>query len=430
VSTTSFEITRATRAGQPIDPATLIAHTAPLDEQDLPTFAEHARRSGRVFERDGLQILTVGVAVRIELPSGLGTPGTARQSLERLAAIERRGAAPIALGALAFDSHQPGSLVVPEVTVVVRPDTSVTAIVVGDSASITETLGRFPFTEVDRPTLEAENAPDGFELSSERSHAEYRDGVSAALEAIKRHEIDKVVLARAVTVVANRPFAIGELLSRLRQLHPGCATFSIDGFLGASPELLVALFGRSATSRPLAGTVARSGDPEGDAALAAGLLASKKEKREHAFVVDAIVSALAGVADGPAEVDGPNLLRLRNVVHLASTIDAEMPDDVGVLDLVAALHPTPAVAGHPRESALAYLSVNEGLDRGRYAGAVGWVDSTGDGEFYLGIRSASIEGSVARLIAGAGIVEGSVPATELAETQLKLQAFLAAAVRP
>jgi menaquinone-specific isochorismate synthase len=204
----------------------------------------------------------------------------------------------------------------------------------------------------------------------------------------------------------------------------------MDGFLGASPELLVRRRGDEALSRPLAGTVARSGDPEEDANLASGLLGSAKERHEHALVVDAIVAAFDDLGVATEHEETPRLLELRNVVHLATTIHATFSARLPVLQLVAALHPTPAVAGSPRDAALDFLDRHEPLDRDRYAGAVGWFDGTGDGEFYVGIRCAIIEGAVARLIAGSGIVEGSDPDSELAETQIKLQALLAAAVRP
>jgi menaquinone-specific isochorismate synthase len=177
--------------------------------------------------------------------------------------------------------------------------------------------------------------------------------------------------------------------------------------------------------------VARSGDPEEDQRLARSLFASPKERSEHGIVVAAIADALRTLAPDVTASPEPHLLELRNVVHLATTIEAHLSEPMPkALELALALHPTPAVGGFPRAAALAWLSAHEALDRDRYAGPLGYMDAAGDGEWWLGIRSALLSGSSARLLAGVGIVADSEPAAELSETQLKLQALLAAAVRP
>ena len=251
---------------------------------------------------------------------------------------------------------------------------------------------------------------------------------------IESGRLDKVVLAREVTVQANRPLRQADLLGRLRALHPSCTAFAIDGFIGASPELLIRRIGAEIASHPLAGTAARSGDPDADRKAEAALLASEKERAEHRAVVDNIVSALAPVAHHLEVPDRPVIRELRNVSHLGTSITGTLATRDGcypsALELVGLLHPTPAVAGTPVDLALDYLAKLEELDRDRYAGPVGWVDARADGEWHVGIRSAIVEGSSARLFAGVGIVADSDPPAELAETQLKLQAFLAAAVRP
>jgi menaquinone-specific isochorismate synthase len=246
--------------------------------------------------------------------------------------------------------------------------------------------------------------------------------------------LDKLVLAREVTVHANRPLRQADLLGRLRALHPSCTAFAVDGFIGATPELLISRSSARIASLPLAGTAARSGDPGSDRIAEEALLASVKERSEHRVVVDAITLALAPVVEQLDVPDGPVIRELRNVSHLGTSITGTLARRDGsypnALELVGLLHPTPAVAGTPVDVALDYLAKLEELDRDRYAGPVGWVDARGDGEWYLGIRSAVVVGSSARLFAGVGIVADSDPAAELAETQLKLQAFLAAAVRP
>jgi menaquinone-specific isochorismate synthase len=273
--------------------------------------------------------------------------------------------------------------------------------------------------------------PDGFRLTSPRSHPDWQRTIAEAVAEIEAGRLDKVVVAREVLVEANRPIVVPDVLERLRALYPACVVFSVDGFLGASPELLIQRRGATVRSHPLAGTFPRSGDPHADDLLARQLVASVKDQREHRVVIDEIdrvLRPLCATLDVPSE---PTIMQLRNVLHLGTeiggTLSAPAPT---ALELTAALHPTPAVAGTPTDQALAWLDANEGLGRGRYAGPVGWVDGNGDGLFSVGIRSAEVSGERARLFAGVGIVEGSEPARELVETQLKLQALLAAIVRP
>jgi menaquinone-specific isochorismate synthase len=211
-------------------------------------------------------------------------------------------------------------------------------------------------------------------------------------------------------------------------------TFHVQGFVGASPELLIRRDGRRLASHPLAGTVARSGDATADEALVARLLGSAKERWEHRVVIEHLAGALAPWCDHLDVPATPSVLGLRNVSHLATRITGNLAEREGrvptALDLVAAIHPTAAVGGHPTDDALAYLDKVEGFDRGTYAGPVGWVDARGEGAWALGIRSARLDGPRASMFAGVGVVADSDPAAELAETQLKLQALLAALVRP
>jgi menaquinone-specific isochorismate synthase len=268
------------------------------------------------------------------------------------------------------------------------------------------------------------------------SHGDWKGVVAQALDAIKREEFRKVVLARRVEITSNRPFVLGEVLSRLEALYPSCMVFSVNGFVGASPELLIRRDGRQVESHPLAGTVARSGDSRSDEELVAGLMASEKARHEHQVVVDALEKTLAEVCSEIDVAQQPSVMALRNVSHLATRItgllvaDEQAMPRPSALELAARLHPTPAVGGDPTEAAVEYLRGVEGFDRGCYAGPVGWVDARGDGEFAIGIRCAEVNGCRARIYAGNGVVEGSDPDEELAETQLKLQALLAALVRP
>ena len=222
-----------------------------------------------------------------------------------------------------------------------------------------------------------------------------------------------------------------DILRRLHALYPSCMIFAVDGFVGASPELLVSRRGRDVHSHPLAGTVQRSGNPEADDALTNAMLTSAKQRQEHSLVVDEVVAALRPCCDELVVPDAPSIVALRNVSHLGTPLTGRLTDPPPTsLDLVARLHPTPAVAGSPTAAAVDYLGRVEGFDRGRYAGPVGWMDARGDGEWAVGIRSAEIRASTARLFAGVGVVADSDPEAELVETQLKLQALLAAVVRP
>ena len=371
---------------------------------------------GFVFEQEGHGLAGRGEALRIGLPRGLD--GDRSVVADVLAGIAGDGM-PVALGALPFDRTEPTSLVVPSVVVRRDADGRQWRTTVGDGEG-----------GVEREAEAAPVLPDGFSLTSPRSHPDWQRTIADAIAEIEGGRLDKVVVAREVLVEANRPIVVPDVLERLRALYPACVVFSVDGFLGASPELLVERRGTSVRSHPLAGTYPRSGDPHADELLAAELIASVKDQREHRFVIeeiDRVLRPLCSRLDVPA---APSIMQLRNVLHLGTEIAGTLSTRATALDLVAALHPTPAVAGTPTDVALAWLAEHEGMTRGRYAGPVGWVDAAGDGMFAIGIRSAEVDGRRARLFAGVGVVEGSDPGRELVETQLKLQAILAAVVRP
>lgn len=381
---------------------------------DLIAFAG---ADGFVFEQEGHGLAGRGEAFRIDLPDGLG--GGVDVVAAALSAIEGDGV-PVALGALPFDRDEPCSLVVP--SVVVRRD--------ADGRQWRTTVGHVEDDDVTEIAPEPV-LPDGFSLTSPRSHPDWQRTIADAVDEIVAGRLDKVVVAREVLVEANRPIVVPDVLERLRSLYPACVVFSVDGFLGASPELLVERRGTAVRSHPLAGTFPRSGDPHADELLAAELVASVKDQREHRFVIEEIDRVLRSRCVALDVPSTPSIMQLRNVLHLGTEISGTLSSPApSALALAAALHPTPAVAGTPTADALAWLSRHEGLSRGRYAGPVGWVDASGDGMFAIGIRSAEVDGRRARLFAGVGVVEGSDPRRELVETQLKLQAILAAVVRP
>lgn len=413
--------------------------TAEVTGQDLDAYRDAAREHGRVIERNGLSLFTTGAAAELPLPGGLADSDSVAAAAEALAAIQPApgssdsaagvGVRPIAIGALPFDRHAPTRLVVPAVTLVDRPgEGAARAVFVAASPEELESVAASGLGARGGETRWL--APDEFRLESARPHAAFRRLVASTVEAIRESELDKVVLVREVTVEANRDLHPASLQRALRRLYPSCAAFSVDGFVGASPESLISRTGPFVSSRPLAGTVGRSGDEDTDAALEDALLRSDKDRGEHKVVVDAIAGTLRPLCDELDVPDEPSIVRLRNVSHLGTYIAGRLARPSGALELVSLLHPTPAVAGTPTEEALAWIAAHEELDRGPYAGPVGWVDASGDGEWFVGIRAALVQGRKARLFAGAGIVADSDPDEELTETQLKLQALLAAAVRP
>jgi menaquinone-specific isochorismate synthase len=407
----------------------LVARTVALPEP--PDLLAVAGDDGLLWRGEGSGLAAHGVALRLELPRGLADPAGVDGVDAALAAIEADnqvglpGCGPVAMGALPFDPVAPGVLVVPA-QIVGRA---------GDRGWLT-TIGPAGSDVAPGPPGLVDKAggspPDRFTLESTMSHGEWTAVVGEAVEALRNGELDKVVLARRIDVTANRNFVISDVLERLTALYPSCMVYSIDGFVGASPELLIRRTGDLLESHPLAGTVARSGDSTADAALVSALMSSPKARHEHRLVIDAVRSALSPACVELTVPDQPSVLGLRNVSHLATHISGRLagPRPPTALQLAALIHPTPAVAGSPTAAAIEYLQKAEGFDRGCYAGPVGWVDGRGDGAWALGIRCAELSGSTARIYAGNGIVEGSDPADELAETQLKLQALLAALVRP
>jgi len=275
---------------------------------------------------------------------------------------------------------------------------------------------------IDAPpvVLAPSTAPTTFTVASTMTRDEWITIVDRAITAIARDEVAKVVLARAVTVDADQPFDVRSILAYLRQSQPGCIVYADRGYAGASPELLVRKNGSSVTARPLAGT-------EVDTETLRG---SRKDAHEHALVVDAVMEALrASCTD--VRSSGPAPLELADVSHFATSVTARTRfADTSIADLVAALHPTPAVGGTPRDTSLAMIDTLEPAPRGRYAGPCGWIDRHGDGEFVVALRGGDIAGTRAVLHAGAGIVAGSDPDLEWTETQQKLTPMLQALVRP
>ena len=370
-----------------------------------------------LFERNRLGLAGRGVALRI--------PWT--EAADALAVIDvddevgQPGCGPVAFGARPFDPDAPADLIVPREVFGRAEDGTRWHTVIGELEAITDGTGG----------LLPRESPSRFTVEPTRSPQSWCELVEHATKTMAEGPMRKVVLAREVVISADRPFALTEILGRLRTTYPGCHLYRVDGFVGASPELLVSRAGDVVRSHPMAGTAARGGDPSTDARLAAALLASTKDREEHQITIDMVHDTLlnwCSYVDYEAE---PSIVPVANVQHLATLVEGRLSQPApSVLELVDALHPTPAVCGSPREDAIEFIRAHEGFDRGRYAGAVGWVDGRGNGSWAVSLRCAAIDGATARLYAGNGIVPDSDPVMELAETRAKFQAMLSALVRP
>jgi menaquinone-specific isochorismate synthase len=265
----------------------------------------------------------------------------------------------------------------------------------------------------------------------------FEASVTQALDSIAQGQLDKIVLAHTLDVTASVPFQWAYSLHHLRQQHSGCYIFSVGNeegknFIGASPERLLSirqtLSDRQLITDALAGSSPRGTTLREDAELSRRLLSNIKERHEHQVVVDFITQELATLGLDPQFSSHPGLLQLANIQHIHTPIQTTVPEQLHPIDLVAKLHPTPAVAGLPRNLACEQIRRYELAERSLYAAPLGWIDLQGNADFIVGIRSALLWGDRARLYAGAGIVAGSNPKRELAEVRLKLQALLQALI--
>jgi isochorismate synthase len=281
-----------------------------------------------------------------------------------------------------------------------------------------------------RGTWRPPRVGEGVELHDVLPPVEWRGIVADAVAEIRAGQMEKVVLAREVRARSAIPFDSAAALDALCRDYPETFVFAVARggrtFLGASPERLVSLRGRTVAASGLAGTTGRGATAQEDEALGQALLASAKDRHEHEVVVRRIRAALAEHCDDVVAPATPGLLKVRNLQHLFTPISAQVRDNAGVLDFVARLHPTPALGGQPRDEALAWIRDHERLDRGWYGGPVGWVDARGQGEFAVAIRSALVGRHEASLFAGCGIVAASDPVREEQETKIKLRAMLGA----
>jgi menaquinone-specific isochorismate synthase len=407
------------------DPAGLVARTRAVEPGQVPDLLHVAGSDGVLFARSGTGFAGRGAALRI----ARGQVSGALAAIRRDDPLARPGTGAVAFGALPFLPGADANLVVPELLVGI--DTEGRAWATTVTAEGTDPIGalREVLATSSRPA--PSDGPSSFTVTAARPPASWEAAVAAATARIRAGELDKVVLAREITVTADAPISIATVLLRLSQQYAGCFLYLVDGYCGASPELLVGRAGDVVRAQPMAGTKPRRGDPDADAVLAAELLVSATYRQEHQVTIDAVHDALLAFSSYVDYEPEPSVVPLANVVHLATQVEGRLSHPpASILELVDALHPTPAVCGRPRDAALAVIAELEELDRGRYAGAVGWVDADGNGDWAVAIRGAEIEGTTARVIAGNGMVGDSDPPTELIETRAKLQAMLSAIVRP
>ncbi|CAB4595531.1 unannotated protein [freshwater metagenome] len=399
-----------------------------------------------LFVTNGAGIVGIGSAARIAVPRSdrALTAATARAAFAHIDVTDELdipGSGAVAFGAFPFDADLDGELVIPRIAIGQNADgtTWLTTITLPDDepseAELSEVLERATVLGTgfarDAGLHSSSNSPSTFDIRPLRSPEEWCAAVTTATERLAAGDARKVVLARGIELITDRPVSPSAVLSQLRRTFPASHLFSIDGFVGATPELLVERTGTVVRAHPMAGTAPRSGDPETDARLAAGLLASTNTKDEHRHTIDMVHDTLLPWCSYLDEEAEPSIVAVANVQHLSTRLEGQLSEPIAsVLELVGALHPTPAVGGMPRDAALALIEELEGLDRGRYAGPVGWVDAKGNGTWAVGIRSAQINGTRTRIHAGVGVVADSQAEQELAETRAKLQTMLGAIVRP
>jgi salicylate biosynthesis isochorismate synthase len=444
---------RARVAGAPV----LASVTADVDPGIDPTaVAVASRRPGEHWfvieqpDRDGYAVAGIGCVRALEA-SGAGrfrhvsrrwssvASGALADALDGLP-----GSGLVAVGGFAFASDggvsrrwegfAPASMIVPEVSLArrgARVSLTVNVDVAPDDTPedligrVGERLGEL--SRAPLPLLDP--APAGaYRVLSPMPPSHYEEAVARAVERIRAGEFEKIVLARDVEVHAPLDHDVGAVLGLLREEFASCYVFAVGRgdavFLAASPELLVRREGQRASTVALAGSARRSADPSIDDHLGEQLLQSEKDRSENEIVVRRIARALRPHSVWVTAAPEPALVRVANIQHLGTPIRAQLAAPLSAVELAGVLHPTPAVGGEPLEVVSRLIPALEGLDRGWYAGAVGWSDGAGDGEFCVALRCALVRGRLATLYAGGGIVRDSEPSAELAETEVKLGALL------
>ena len=387
-------------------------------------FLELISGSSTAFLTQGEGLIGFGEQLRLEAtgPNRIEELNQAWQDLVKSSEIEDELAIPgsglIAFGTIAFSDHSAATsvLIVPKVILGQRSGQHWITMV---NTTLEEAL-----TLVSQ-TKESETSHLRFE-AGQISTDQFKANISKALTKIEAHSVEKVVLARDIVCAVESNFDNSAALRFLATHFDSCFTYSVDGLFGASPELLVKVSHSQVSARVLAGTAGRGTDPGVDEAIGQALTSSQKNLEEHKYAIDSLVSALADLAENIDADETPFSLALPNLWHLASDVHAVLKADSSSLQVVKALHPSAAVAGTPRDKALELIQDIEQLDRGRYAGPVGWIGADGDGAWAIALRGAQLdlEHNLLRAFAGCGVVAGSTPDAELSETNLKFKPIL------
>ncbi len=398
------------------EPGGFTVRTVPVpDPGDLLARLQRSPAVAWVRHRSGL--VGWGEVARITLSAGEDRFTAAEKWLRDLFdgaetddQVGRPGSGPVAFGSFTFDPASEGSVLVVPRTIIGRDRA-------GHAWLTTVAGGSDPAPDADDPVPPGTLRWHDGSLSA----PQWEQAVASAVSRISSGELRKVVLARDIFATAAGPIDPRIVLRRLADRYPDCFTFACGNLVGATPELLVRRQGREVSALVLAGTAPRGGRPDEDAELGAGLLASAKNTEEHAYAVASVRDVLAPLCTDLDVSAQPSLLKLANVHHLGTPVRGTLAADRSALALAGALHPTAAVCGTPTETALELIRELEHMERGRYAGPVGWVDAQGNGEFGIALRSAELDGRRARLFAGCGIVADSDPSAELAETEVKFR---------
>jgi menaquinone-specific isochorismate synthase len=390
----------------------------------LAALPRSAGRPVAVWVRQGAGLVGWGEAAQVTLPAGDDRFATAEKWLREVfdGADVRdeagvHGSGLVAFGSFTFDDCCDGSVLTVPRVVLGRDGTGRAwrTTVTTAGADPEDVPAAWPGDRASPGDAGAIRWDDG-----SLSAAGYEQAVAMAVRRIIRGDLRKVVLARDLHATAERPFDARAVLARLSARYPDCYTFACDGLVGATPELLIRRDGDEARSLVLAGTTPRGATREEDDRLAARLMGSAKDIEEHLYAAASVRDVLAPLCES-LDVSPPELLTLPNVHHLGTRVAGRLATDRSALALAAALHPTAAVGGDPTDVAVDLIRELESMDRARYAGPVGWLDPNGNGEWGIALRCAQLDGNQARLFAGCGIVGGSDPAAELAETEAKFR---------
>ncbi|MDP1852477.1 MAG: isochorismate synthase [Candidatus Planktophila sp.] len=325
--------------------------------------------------------------------------------------VHGNGTGPVLFASFSFSAEDESVLIIPEV-------------IVGKKAEKSWITWIGPSPQPDLKSLSPQLIPTSisWDVNNDADSA-WKARVSTAVNRIQGGALDKVVLARDFTGSAEEDIEPRTILRKLAVEYPSTWSFAVSGLIGATPELLLRLSRKMVTSRVLAGTISRTGDDERDLALAASLARSSKDLEEHIYAVRSVADALEPLCTSTNVPESPYVLHLANVMHLATDVTGALAEKLAHVDaftILEKLHPSAAVCGTPREQAALLIAEIEGISRGRYAGPVGWIDAAGDGELGIALRCGQIKGRTIRIFAGCGIVAGSDPDKELAESEAKL----------